>query len=102
MRLSMMAWIRRVAPVPVGPVACVIGSIPAKPLLAAAAICPSALVARAIAVAAWSACDAATAFSPALGGDAWACEAAGAAARAAAIQSGGRSHAGWAGAGADA
>src|SRR5947209_19905027 len=88
MRLSMMAWIRRVAPVPVGPVACVIGSIPAKPLLAAAAICPSALVARAIAVAAWSACDAASAFSPALGGDAWACEAAGGRGRAAALHSG--------------
>src|SRR3989442_1348492 len=67
MRLSTTAWIRHVAPVPIGPDVCVIGSMPANPLVAAAAIWPRALVARAIAVAAWSACEAAAAGSAELG-----------------------------------
>src|SRR6266851_3237906 len=58
-RLSMMALILRVALAPAGPEEWTMGSMPANPLEAAAAIWPRALVARATAVAAWSACDAA-------------------------------------------
>src|SRR4029077_12125471 len=57
-RLSTTAWILRVAPAPAGPGAWVIGSMPAKPLDAAAAMLPKAEVARAIAVAACRACEA--------------------------------------------
>ena len=101
-RLSTTAWILRVAPLPAGPAVCVIGSIPEKPLLAAAAIWPRALVARAIAVAAWSACDAAAAFSAALGEysccPGGACSPEAIDARAAAMSSGGRVNCGPAGA----
>src|SRR5713226_7840448 len=58
MRVSTTAWILRVAPAPAGPAVCVIGSMPANPLEAAAAMLPRAVVARAIAVAACRACEA--------------------------------------------
>src|SRR5260370_41937569 len=58
-RLSMMALILRVALAPAGPEEWTMGSMPANPLEAAAAIWPRALVARATAGAAWRACGAA-------------------------------------------